>query len=722
MNTLTDDTLSLTSRVYRWRGSHHLAVSLLGAFGFADGEFLPEAEVWNAAASVLAAGLVLEEGFAKPGREFFVSGSAFPPPSGTNLGAAVRKAEAVNVTARVGGLSRSLRVTGDRHWQGGPTAPEVFSSLPVDWAHAWGGPGSEDNPLGKGLVPDPKNGLTPLANVVDPEFVPSGAGAPPAPASFLPLGAWPARNRVTATDDQAFLASGARGFPDDFHWSWFMTAHPKQRGSGEFAPSEEFAVTGMHPSQIETGGRLPTVRPWSRVERVRADGTVEAVPMQLVQDTVWLFPEREMGVLVWHGVVPVADDEASEVLAVRAGFGDMPDEMAGPPDTGAALAADPPPAPPPPPPPVVPAAPVEPPPAAMPAVEPEEVIGEAVDISPRLPDYEAIRNECQAQVDELINVLADAPGMADGDEELDMVNTILAEQGREPLTEEAYRAGYENMIDELRRNSSSLVDQLAEEAAAKLAPIPPGEGELSDEELADMLMTIMTNAGVDRETAAGVAAKAIEPIDIGDAATLKDAAAAIMGVSPDELPFDPDQLLPDDGEAAVAEKQAALDAVSLEHFGKDFDTLMDPDDDTIPTPRNREDFEAMFGDSTEIAALSELLDAIFAEPDAGDELPPPAVSEPGPDDPPPPSPPPPPPQSAKPDSPSTAIRGKVLEAHDGMPAAADAPRRFDVDDSVAERDRTLPDSIPREPGVPPAPDGGSEQLPPPEDIFGEALE
>lgn len=621
MKTFPDPNLAMTTRVFQWKGGSHLAVSLLGAFSFDGGgagdAFLPEAEVWALAGPVLGAGLTLEEGFPKPGREFFVSGSAYATAGAGSSG--LKKAEAVNVSAKVGGLERSLRVTGDRHWLGtGLSKPEPFDTMPVDWAHAWGGPDVPNNPLGRGAAPDPKTGLVAYPNVVDPDVVPTSAGKPPPPASFLPVGTWPVRNGVKTTADQEFLASGERGFPGDFNWEWFFTAHPGQRGKGEFRPGEEFSVAGMHPDKTVVAGRIPRAAPWCRLERVGAGGVVEPVRIALAQDTLWLFPDREKGICVWHGTIRVADAEATGVTAVRAGFGEPAAEMEPPPAPKAVAPVAPPPAPAAPPPPVIPplAAPAVPPAATVAAEGPATVEAEAVAAAAK-PTREEIAAEMQKEFDDLFSAIASSPEMNQGGEELSMVNDILADMGREPLTEEAYRQGFQDSVAKMREDARLLADLMAEQAAEGQAndPAPALSGadddELSDAELVDLLVGVLKNQGVDPDLAQSLAKTVVEPVNMEGVDTLAGALAAVMGVDPADLPFDPDAMLEGGEEARLAEDQAWLDEIGMKHFGKSFATLMDPDDDTIPVPASREEMEKFIGDPAVAEAFSEMLDQLF---------------------------------------------------------------------------------------------------------------
>ena len=136
--------LSLMSRPYRLRGRQRMG---LGVFALAslDAQPLlqPEADLWQLAGEVLGEEGVVDLGVPKPCAEFLVSGSVYTAhqPQPATCAAQVR----------VGDLSKSLMVFGDRYWlDDRPTDPQPYEAMPLDWAHAYGGPSYPDNPNGRG--------------------------------------------------------------------------------------------------------------------------------------------------------------------------------------------------------------------------------------------------------------------------------------------------------------------------------------------------------------------------------------------------------------------------------------------------------------------------------------------------------------------------------------------------------------------------------------------
>lgn len=634
MQTINDERLSTVSRVYQSGGRDVIAVSVLGAFSFGDKEnptqFLPEAEVWGLAAPVVESGMALEEGMAKPGREFFVAGSAYAPPG--------KKAQAVVASARVGDLQRTLRVTGDRQWgRTGPGEAEPFAAMPIDWQHAWGGPDVPDNPLGKGAAGKAADVPIPLPNVFDPRETPGAAGQRIAPASFLPVGSgWQARSDKPVTKDAAWLAGGDPGLPPDFDRSWFFTAHPDQRGAGQFSPGEEFSLAGMHPEREVVAGRLPSDMPWARVERQTADGVAaETVPLRL--DTVWLFPDQEKGILVWHGETAAGDDEASEVVALRSGFGPQPAEVMDPIEDELPAEEPPPPpaAPPPPEPPKAEAVPVEAPPVD---VQVEEVLPDA---QPEVPAAEPVLTPEQRQAkavadarDELhgaIDDFAADPTLQNPGQEMDMFNDILQAKGVPPVDMDSYQQALTQRINDMH----DMVDALPDDVILQSLPLDQRFAGLGEQDARSMLASRFTDElNMPPGDAQALTDKLFSPPEIDFSKPVSAILAddfgvdiASTGLSADLLD-NPDASMPSRDEAV-----AKIDKFMRDNMGTTFDAYMNQiDGGNVSLPlQTQDDIANLLGSSELAEKMSPLLpvlqgdmtNAAQAVANAGDAMMPP---------------------------------------------------------------------------------------------------
>src|SRR5262249_35834510 len=143
---------------------------------------------------------VFDEGMSKPDGELLVHGRCFPPGG---------KRAATYVRVQLGPIDKKLAVVGDRVWKHGvPTDPQPFTEMPIDWAHAFGGVGVAENPLGKGFAPVLFDGVEihPLPNIeIDGRLITSPRERP-RPAGFSPYElTWPQRFAKVGTYDEEWF-------------------------------------------------------------------------------------------------------------------------------------------------------------------------------------------------------------------------------------------------------------------------------------------------------------------------------------------------------------------------------------------------------------------------------------------------------------------------------------------------------------------------------------
>jgi uncharacterized protein YjbI with pentapeptide repeats len=270
--------------------------------------------MWPFLAGELGQGGIPDVGMPKSRGEFLVTGFAFPP------GGAPQPACTVRV--QVGTHEKILWVYGDRFWTGddlageGVTDPEPFVHMPLTWETAFGGPGFERNPLGRGYGPvETDQGLVyPLPNVELPDHPINTRSDRPEPAGLGPIDfTWPQRFSKAGTYDAEWMEQLSPGLAKDSDWSIFNLAPEDQQQDAPFRGDEAFHVYGMHPKKPRVEGRLPGLTARCFVN-MRADGgeAFREVAMRLT--TVWLFPHAERYLLVYHGLQGVAEEDAADVL------------------------------------------------------------------------------------------------------------------------------------------------------------------------------------------------------------------------------------------------------------------------------------------------------------------------------------------------------------------------------------------------------------------------
>jgi uncharacterized protein YjbI with pentapeptide repeats len=131
------------------------------------------------------------------------------------------------------------------------------------------------------------------------------------PAGFGPLDVTsPERRAKAGTYDEAWAKDRAPDPPLDFDPAFYNTAPLDQQRDEPFEVGEAFTIENMHPDQPVLEGRLPRLR--ARVFVDLQGCEIREVPMQL--ETVQLLPGVRHMLVLFRGVTPVREDDASDVL------------------------------------------------------------------------------------------------------------------------------------------------------------------------------------------------------------------------------------------------------------------------------------------------------------------------------------------------------------------------------------------------------------------------
>lgn len=297
--------LSILSRPFEYRRRIFLGVSTLAFIPLDEPpQMLDEQALWVFLGENLPAGVVLDVGIPKRYGEFLVTGAAWPDAAGEQT--------SVRVGAVCGSVSRQLNVFGDRFLtrDGIVIGPEPFTSLPLNWEHAYGGSSAAENPLGKGVeAVTLKDGdkVTPLPNIVAAK---SGADVR-MPAGFGPVEQdRPARSRLAGTYDRNWLETDYPGLAKDIDWRFFNIAQPEQQLDGIWKGDEPWQLVGMHSTRRTIEGKLPGLAARCLVRRKGRDD-LEDHASQLT--TVWFFPDQLHAVLIFHSSIEVSDPDAEDL-------------------------------------------------------------------------------------------------------------------------------------------------------------------------------------------------------------------------------------------------------------------------------------------------------------------------------------------------------------------------------------------------------------------------
>ncbi|HVN72460.1 MAG TPA: DUF2169 domain-containing protein, partial [Desulfomonilia bacterium] len=319
MKTIKPQKLGLLTRPFEFQRRYYLGVSVLAFIPMGNEKaLLSEVDMWKFAAAKLGKDTALDAGIPKAKPEFLVIGSAYAP-SG-------EPKPACSVKAVLGSREKELYVYGDRVWRGSvPGEPLPFTSMPIDWAHTFGGEGFDKNPLGRGFRPVTVNEVTLqwMPNIVYPTEKPTSPTKPSEPACFGPMDiTWPQRFSKAGTHDDKWLKEEFPGFARDIDWTIFNIAPSDQWFEKPLRGDESFQMVNMHPKKPHLEGQLPGIIARSYINRKNETGEeFKEVPLRL--STVWFFPHAESAILIFQGVTDLLEEDGADILHMIVGCEDV---------------------------------------------------------------------------------------------------------------------------------------------------------------------------------------------------------------------------------------------------------------------------------------------------------------------------------------------------------------------------------------------------------------
>ena len=299
---------------------YYLAVASLSYFPFHNPIALgTEVDMWETISSSCYSDVVFDMCIPKVQSEVIMVGNCFAPEG--------KPTKRLFVDLDIGPIIKRVVVTGDRVWKRGErheglfsrvvgsdweaSDPEPFTEMDIGWKNAFGGDGYADNPIGKGYLPadmsPSMDHTSPLPNVERPEWMVSIPTSIAEPAGYGPI------------DVALPYRSGKYGkkygkkweeerYPEpavDMDPTYYNAAPADQQLDGVFWEGDErFVVTHMHRDKPKLESGLPQVRP--RCFTLQTGGTAERWrEIDLLPETVWLFPNVERGILVSRGLIEI---------------------------------------------------------------------------------------------------------------------------------------------------------------------------------------------------------------------------------------------------------------------------------------------------------------------------------------------------------------------------------------------------------------------------------
>ena len=365
-------TLSTLHKPYTYRGKHYFSVGALGFFQLGNAadssniqRFELEAQHWQEVAKQLPQDIPLDMAMPKGRAEFLVSGHAYSDaaPTSQNVNDKEKHREGQQVKhmpvgASVGEVNKVLLAIGERRWFYGMlgmfhiSEPEPFYKMPLGYEQAFGGEGLKTNFKGKGYYGNSfarffgKN-LSSMPNLEYPENPISSHTKKVAPAAFGPIDIrCQQRMQWAGRYGKQWLKQGFPGLADNVDFRLFNIAAQDQWAGQFWQGGEPYQLRGMSATQPQIEGTLPDFRVRAMVRKQCQQQSSEATkhnaeqsgqeqplkeqPLQhatdasgfddelldLHADTVWFFPDINIGVMIYRGQTEIQDSDALDVKAL----------------------------------------------------------------------------------------------------------------------------------------------------------------------------------------------------------------------------------------------------------------------------------------------------------------------------------------------------------------------------------------------------------------------
>lgn len=300
--------ISINNRVLERNGRFYFVISESIGFSLTNSKAFLEFDVAKEIYPAMGEKPLPDLGMPKPQGEYLVSGSYFSSENKPVTGDEVKVV--------LGNQKKNLYVFGNRHWQNSiPSKPDLLSELKLDYKYAFGGAKDLRNPIGIGFQDSQ------LPCIEYPHTIITSQDDRPEPAGFAPVDpSLLQRMQYSGTYGADYREKYFPGYPQDFDWRFFMTAPQDQWVNGYYRGDEPFALYNMHPEISCIQGALPNlVSRCFCLQSVNGKKTeFFELPMNL--DTVWFFPGKMMGLLIWRATFEVHDDEASQITHLLAAY------------------------------------------------------------------------------------------------------------------------------------------------------------------------------------------------------------------------------------------------------------------------------------------------------------------------------------------------------------------------------------------------------------------
>ena len=253
---------------------------------------------------------ILDMVMPKQNAEVMLAGSAWNPEG--------ESAKDATVGLRFGEVEKRLTIKGQREWQKALmgyklTKPQPWTSAFIGENTCYGGEGYEDNQFGVGYYLDKTKAplLAPLVedeNIsvkkMDKRYSPAGFGT-------IDINHSERKKYNGNYKSKEWLEKHFPNLAPDTDFRLFQAARKDQQLKGYLLGNESYTLANLVENQPVFEGKLPGVKPRSFVQTDAKDDNFKEIPLNL--DTVWLFPDVNIGALIWHGQVEVTQLDALDI-------------------------------------------------------------------------------------------------------------------------------------------------------------------------------------------------------------------------------------------------------------------------------------------------------------------------------------------------------------------------------------------------------------------------
>jgi len=288
MKILKNTNISLLSKSFLLDNQDYLSVSILYYFDLNNPDVPLSEQVMYRETSEILDKEILDYAMPKQKAEVLLCGSCYNhmPEEGAS-----------HVKLVCGDIKKELYVFGDRRWENTfISKSKPFKKMPLIYDLAI--------PRNENLLP----------NIEDPKRLMIDKTQNIKPAGFMPLPLTSKENmKKLGTYDEKWKKELWPGFAKDMDYTFFNIAPFDQQSDDFFQPSQEITLINMHPDKQKISSKIPDSSVRCFITKQRRGEAEDFVEVSLKRDTVWLFPEIQRGLIVFRGVIEIADEVYGDV-------------------------------------------------------------------------------------------------------------------------------------------------------------------------------------------------------------------------------------------------------------------------------------------------------------------------------------------------------------------------------------------------------------------------